>query len=474
MEIIAALLAFVFIASHGQAASCPYSDESKQHQWAREECLLGTDGDNEIIFHPAIYYPDELRPFEEGFLVGVEKAPVQKISDESDYGAGLADMQDGYKDIVDRLKNNPKRLFISHIIEYPEPPAPDASGKTPSRPAHSHPLYNLYTDLRTKQNATSALKGSWDAIRFLQDAVSKRIASAAEGRRPYTHLILVSMGWNTPQEEAVRNFRSISLRLGETEVATNNPAFRPLYIGVTWPSDWGGGKAETLVSYTNKAPDADELGLSWLSAIVKNVVAPYTDTGKLGTVVIGHSFGARTTSMAVCSGGVFSKEGNAKDGKVNLLVSLEGAYSINRFIGGGDYERIAYPGIRACERAGHIVLTASKNDSAVSIAFWAPMTGEIKSYEKFCKDENTFDCQKVSADGKLNQATGYATNRHIHYLDATELLKYNAYGSGGGAHSDIYRSETAVMLRQAICQFAPSNGQSAAGACAVTVEPRSK
>lgn len=475
MEIITALFAFVFLTASMSVTGCPKADQT-QRQWQQEECLLGTDSDNAITFHTAIYYPDELRPFEEGFLVGIEKAP-KKILGESSYGADLETMQDGYADVVGRLKNDSKQFFISHVIEYPAQPISNAQGETSSKPAYSRSLYNIYaelrnTKLRNKPDEASVLKDNWDVIKKLQDAVSDRIASAEAEHKPYTHLILLSMGWNTPQEEAVRNFRSISLRLGETRVVAEKTPFRPLYIGVTWPSDWGGSAAKTLASYSNKSHDADELGLSWLSAIVKNVVAPYTGSGKLGTVVIGHSFGARTTSMAVCSDGAFGKK-YTNNGKIDLLIGLEGAYSFNRFTGGGKHERIAYPGIPPCERAGHIVLSTSKHDSAVSKAIWAPMTGEAKTYERVCQDESAFDCMKVSGDGKLVTAA-YASDRHIHLLEASDLIKYNAYGSGSGAHSDIYRSETAVMLRQAICQFAPPSPQSATKDCTVNTVSSSK
>ncbi|EOV8180916.1 hypothetical protein ACOIQQ_005466, partial [Raoultella planticola] len=55
-------------------------------------------------------------------------------------------------------------------------------------------------------------------------------------------------------------------RVIEPKEEKYNRDFRPLVIGITWPSYWSTGLVN-VVSYPNKANDADELGLIWLNKI---------------------------------------------------------------------------------------------------------------------------------------------------------------------------------------------------------------
>jgi len=68
--------------------------------------------------------------------------------------------------------------------------------------------------------------------------------SDPKGARKYTHVLVVVLGWNTVQEEAVRNMNSIALNLSNVRNENSQKArangdessidpFRPLVIGLT-------------------------------------------------------------------------------------------------------------------------------------------------------------------------------------------------------------------------------------------------
>jgi hypothetical protein len=279
------------------------------------------------------------------------------------------------------------------------------------------------------------------------------------------------MGWNTEQIESVQNYNSIVERLA-SEREHDHITFKPYVIGVTWPSEWHSGIADAAIkglSLVNKANDADELGAGWLGALVEHAVLPAAKGSADRTtpvIVIGHSFGARATSHAVCRGTLLrDRSGNTaggdnRDGGVDWLIGLEAAYSLNRFgdKGAGVYD-LAYPD--QCPRAAHLLLTASKYDTAALLA------GKVLVEANFAGTHATFEraVEEGLASGKVRFAT-YASRRggglqaacgkgsdpasRLVYVDASETTFYNALGTGAGAHSDIYRSDTARLIWNAI------------------------
>ncbi len=111
-------------------------------------------------------------------------------------------------------------------------------------------------------------------------------------------------------------------------------------------------------------------------------------------------------------------------------------------------EQINYP--QGCSSASRIGLSASENDEAVKIQLIASMVGDSESYEQHCvKNPNpVFHCGKADKEGSItNNENG---NGRFYYIDATELIRFNAPGTGGGAHSDIYRKETGRLIWELI------------------------
>ena len=77
---------------------------------------------------------------------------------------------------------------------------------------------------------------------------------------------------------------------------------------------------------------------------------------------------------------------------------------------------------------------------------WVPFVGNNTTYKDYCnKNSNlNFECLRADSDGKLSSTLDRTS--HKTYINADELIWYNAYGSGGKAHSDIYRKEMGLLL----------------------------
>lgn len=423
-----------------------------------------TDGETTLLFHSSLYYPNELSLSFDGYIIGVEKSPRELISTPGDVriqaraDSGL-DEESAREQFVDR-----KLLFISHIVES----HPQGSG---AENCTLHNVYNLKLDKPVQQLAApcqngspqlppnireNAFKDSWQALARLQTSLRHRIDSGK-----YTDIIVITMGWNTVQEEAIRNFNSIGLSLK----ASSKRPFNPIVIGVTWPSQWNNPWVEPiyrLFSFPIKSADADELGMSWLGVLLHQTLPPIQ--GNLPVTVIGHSFGSRAASMAACVGPViFDKAPNFQRAEIQNLINLQGAFAVSRLF--NQPERGIQYGAW-CRNVKNLVLTASKHDEAVKTAFWSPYAGTIAGYKEKCpEDGSTIRCGRANADGSVTQLNAIDSN--IFYVDASELIKENAYLSGGGAHSDIYRKEHGNLISNLI-----SDGPSPRPKVATTAAPQ--
>ena len=172
--------------------------------------------------------------------------------------------------VAQRLLDDGKVLFVSHILQVAKGAAPACA------------IYNAYAFQSAPQlvapcwgalaadQPSHAYQNSWDALDHLRAALDARLADPTG----YSHVLVIAMGWNTGQEEAVRNFNSL------TNAALNAaaPGFKPLVIGVTWPSKWASAWLDPvfkLASFPNKAHDADELGGTWLGVLLHDTLTPH-------------------------------------------------------------------------------------------------------------------------------------------------------------------------------------------------------
>ncbi|MFS2002084.1 hypothetical protein ACEN9F_00530 [Duganella sp. CT11-25] len=413
-------------------------DTDVRRRLAPAEKTLDTDGAITSLFHSVLYYPEELSLQYDGYIVGVEKSPRERITrvgdvqfkDTPEAGLSIAKARDKF--------NDGKLLYVTHIVQ--------------SSPAarSNCTLYNLYTILDTPQLAhgcadaapatadtSTAFSDSWRALDKLKEALAKKVDS-----KKYTDLVIITMGWNTAQEEAVRNFNGI---VNSMKQAAGSRRFEPLVIGVTWPSMWASAWIDPVfkgVSFPYKAHDADELGLSWLAVLLHDTVEPAR--GKLPIIAIGHSFGSRAVSAAACVGPIIIDSRHPPvRAPVDHVINLQGAFLSERLFGKDD-DGIHYP--EGCTNVHNMVLTSSVNDTAMNKPFWGLYAGDDRSYDQQCeRQDRHLRCAKAAPDGAYAW-DGLNPESNIIYVNANALIRENAYRTGGGAHSDIYRHEMGKLI----------------------------
>lgn len=416
-------------------------------EFHNSEKALDTGGSLTQQFHSVLYYPEEMSLRFPGYLVGVEKIPVSVVSANPKteiITAQVPNNDNSRKDLYGTLVDQ-KTMLVTHITRNTSDDNCALFSLYQSQSAGNLKLCNS-----NRSYAGNLYSQNWDVMnafkKTLQDDIAERKASDSK-EDDYTHILVVVMGWNTNQEEAIRNFNSI----GNNIIIASEGRFNPLFIGLSWPSLWESGildPAYKLVSYPNKANDADEVGLSWLGVLIHQTLKDL-DAGK--TIVIGHSFGARATSMATCVGPAITPDGEMIErNQVDLLISLQGAYSMNRFY---PEKGIETPQYQYCYNANRVLLTASVNDFAMDTGWWAPFVGNETTYQTFCGNQvqDNFSCQKAAESG-IHQFDN--TEAHFIYVDADDLIRFNAYKSGGGAHSDIYRVQMGQFLWSSVKAFA--------------------
>ena len=325
---------------------------------------IGTAGGTDQKFHIAAVHPDFHSFRYDGFHIGVEKSSQSKIVGENKIAAYDSDNKQcqislpGFKDIVDFNTENTEQLekficdrlsdsqavFVTHILD------------TKAEPNDSD-LYNLYRgDIDTNQK--KFLTVGLEAIKYqLDQALIKRIHTAVSEGNPYTHIIVMSTGWNNFQMESFKSYNTWSSWIDE------DPNIRALYITFSWPSLWGDGNGVSLASIRRKRNDADEVGLLPANVLINQVLSNRKKYGNQKIVLLGHSFGARILSRALYSADLLEPE-NRGNAKVDTLIGLQPAFSMNRFHAENSEQSEGYPYRR--ENLGtRIFLTTSKKDQSV-------------------------------------------------------------------------------------------------------------
>jgi hypothetical protein len=283
---------------------------------------------------------------------------------------------------------------------------------------------------------------SWDAMDIIKERLTKDVAT-----NRYTHLIVVVMGLDTAQEEAIRNYKSIISSIRKNA----GVSFEPLFVGVTWPSFFANRWFDPLweaLAYPPIADRADILGLSWLGVLFNDVIMPLSDRIKI--TIIAHSFGARAASMGICVGPAILRNSEQvierqHAGEVENFIGLAPAFSLRRFIEEDYvfYENVYYRDY--CPMIGRFVFTASSTDAAFSPVFWSDPIGDHDQMTKYCmqKQPVSVTCTAATSDGSIDR---YDASKKITYIDTTPLMKYTMPGTKGGGHSDIYRHEIGKLL----------------------------
>jgi hypothetical protein len=416
---------------------------------AETEAALETSGYYHVLDHISTYYPSGISLNFPGYLSGFEESPSQLVTlGREDLSLDPSMNAQGYtiKRLLGQMKYD--LPYVSHLMRYQGRPYGEGNCA----------LYNLYqspaagavdfcdADQRRTIGEDPEYRltylRSWDAIEILKERLSEDVASDE-----YTHLIVAVMGLDTAQEVAVRNYNSIVASIRKT--AGNS--FRPLFVGVTWPSFFANRWFDPLweaLAYPPIADRADIHGLSWLGVLLHHAVMPLSD--RIEVSVVAHSFGARAASMAICVGPAILRPDNKavkalSRGRIDNFIGLAPAFTLRRF---AKYNNLFYEDVHYrdyCPSVKRFIFSASSNDHAFTPVFWSSSVGDHDEMLEYCgqPQPTSVSCVPVTDRGEI---IGYDPSAKVVYLDTSRLMKYTMPETKGGGHSDIYRPEVGTLL----------------------------
>jgi hypothetical protein len=412
------------------------------------EIELDTNGRVVSQHHIAAYYPSGISLNFPGYVIGLEDSSPGRVTYEGDL---IIDELAEHGKSIARIANSMRVRylpFVSHVHRYEGNHYGEGNCALYSIYRNSHrsivPFCANANDFASQvfEDPQSAYRNSWKAIEIIKEELAREIKTGG-----YSHMIIAMMGLDTSQEESIRNFKSIAWSIRQTA----GEDFKPLFIGITWPSFLDGRWMDPVwetIAYRFKADEADRLGVSWLGVLMHEVIIPLSD--QISTNIIAHSFGARALSMATCIGPAISNGGNALSratGRIDKLIGLGAAFSLERLRDKKImfYEDINYP--NACDRVKTLVITATDYDTALKLVIWADHAGNYKYYKRYCSSlDFPYSISCGVADSEGNIEIPYEVAPRMFYVDTTELMRYEISGTQGGAHSDIFRPEIGRML----------------------------
>ena len=429
-----------------------------------KEKAYGTSSDKYAIFHRIAEVDRGLGLKYPGFLVGIEKGYREKIDPDNTYDIVEKLNKDttsekNYARVKDILGDR-KLTFVSHIAQY------RLKSGTTQKPYKGIPyieeefIHNAY---EKDFNPSKVYTDSSVAL----DKLKERLGEIKDTEK-YTHIFLYCMGWNTDQQESLRNYNSLlGLMIESYDVEKQQP-FRPLFVGISWPSLW---KWEffkytgIISSYFTKADDADEVGLIWGNRILRDILIPLKKEKKIPLIIIGHSLGSRVLTRALFSSPLVPTEladspDDIKNSDVDLVVGLEGAFSVRRFVHGKGLE--GYPYEKFNDYAGKFVFTWSKYDSAnqAPAIYGTRYIGGEAGYKYTTKFKDSFAHFTIKTNGTDNNyninfsevqdnkkwKNSFTDSSKISIVDTSELIYYHPYQKGGNAHNDIYTPGIAEFI----------------------------
>jgi hypothetical protein len=385
----------------------------------------------------------------EGYIIGIEKykrdaigAPESGDPDrlrEKDNSTNDALIAEENREFVGAT-NDKKAMVVTQIASYFP---------------HRKYIYNAYAqDL----DGDICYDLGYDGLDNFREDLRARLGAAIRESRPYSHIFIMSMGWNNDQYVSVYRYNRIMEHLSCIAEKKGDSTFRPLVVGITWPSAWFTIEDNWLKkkiighigSYTNKSNDADEIGYSignWLINVQLPQIRELLEPERFPKVVaVGHSLGARLLSRAIFSQDHLKE--TPPDPEVNavdIFIGLQGAFSARRFVAADSGEGAPYRDYTALST--RIVLTSSENDRANPVAFWSRHVGGKNGLRYMEGHPEIFtvlvwpkDAEDVRRADVRRALQGYRENGRIITLDVTEIV------TGRGAHNDILDAEIAELI----------------------------
>jgi len=418
-----------------------------------------------------------------GYVLGVEKAmreavgfpqgPNRRVLHSHDpYRFAPPDMRNATGSLLDiqnqanqfrRVNNDPKVSYVSHLVGYDQVKANGAVQPSLLYTHFSETIFDTEGSQSQKpcQNIRneSLYENSWDALDCLQTDLDEKLQAAAAAGSPHTHVVLMAMGWANDQYVSIRRFNGL-LHKTKLFAEREGSTFRPLVIGITWPSVWGGLHSFELLndirhvsSYPARSSDADEIGYTVANHVL-NVIMPQIEAKyDISTVAIGHSMGARMLSRAYYSGHVLNNQEMRRAGEGPLLIGLQPAFSANRYsanippslVGqifapaeGSPYQEVARPG-------GLAAFTWSEEDTANPVAQYVTGAKHVggepghAAAEEIDLAYDRFVFHKETQDGSARQAKCAEAfeRRQVLLIDATQSIP---------GHGEIDGPEVGAMI----------------------------
>lgn len=418
--------------------------------------ILPVFGTNLRIYHAALLDPSGIHLESPGYVVGIEKT------------GGLLGSR-----------------YVTHMIEYGgnEDVNQRSSDAAPA-PCLLYSIYTLTEKARLNAEPLQSCRapGGDDYATILYNSLKHRLLE-----HDYSHIILMVMGWNTDQQEAVKNYNQIAgnIQLAwRQNLAQNrgNPGkvpFNPLVIGVSWPSEWLLGDWSTIpaalvrgASFAAKKDQADEVGRGFLQPILTRAILParMDSARQIPLVMIGHSFGARALAAMFFNYHEYQGADSLAFLARDKLIMLEGAFDISELFDANGL--LASLKGRSANDVLDVTMTASFEDTAFDLAIWGNYLGDSRTFTKVCSrppslDEpqlaNAIECGEAVSDESWGlqlcntvpktvpiDESRVTTVGHVRYLDASKLINCQTPFGGGGAHDDFYRPEMGRFLADEI------------------------
>lgn len=308
--------------------------------------------------------------------------------------------------------------------------------------------YNI-TSACAKKNlelAQTFFDCGFDALNELEAALTSEINSAVISGAPYSHVIFHSTGWHNRQDNSINHYNTLFKSLKASSSGTD---FKPLYIGLTWPADWD----IKIISYLNKANDADEVGFIWANYILNKTIPAAIENANSPTkpkfVAMGHSFGARVMATAAHSRPYITSATTTS--KLDKLILIQPAMSAVRLHANPESKSSRfrhfnyYDGLD--DLVENVIVTASARDTTNGFAFWSGggtgHAGTVKAYKYICGDANT----AIATENDrfiCRQQSSKKSNDWSHLLNENQLVLYLRLDTKSAMNTEYDENKDAI------------------------------
>ena len=427
------------------------------------ERKLGTISDYHAILQKPVISPPSGSTLLDGpdYLIGIEKADVDAVQRLAPCPAERSSTAVGYclnlnvyphdspwrKQIV-KTNDRGKTLFVSHIARL-DPIAEQIGAKRVCFLYNVYP-HNEFPDATScarsfdAQNSPSQLgvATGLTALEELEQELDARIRNEPAERKP-THVLVMSTGWNTLQLESIDNYQHWTSHLKQTAQDDTRP-FRPLVIGITWPSEWPlvSTWLGPVISVFDKEHDADEVGYVTANVLIHKVLHDLKAKHNVQIVVVGHSFGGRAMATALNSRHLLFRD--TTDGPTtSLMLGLQPAFSIQRF---GDGNQ-GNPYKHFEEGARKYLLSSSTNDWILKSVWITNPVGGSRGLHKAQELPERFQILSLSKEGVWKESPSPSPCQLV-ILDGSQTIS---------GHHDVYSASIGRLMWTAIQTFAPAS-----------------